>query len=257
MAGDRVGLDPRPPRVFVPDLAEQIGDSEEHHREILLRREEREHIRSRRLRDGDVVVVIDGKGMRVRAALIRQGTAVALALVPSKKSLSSSSLYGEPRNRVVVALACAEPVRVEWAIEKGTECGAAGFVLLACARSQKSHVAALSSPARLARLQRIAIEATKQCDRTIVPYVGGPKSAGDFLRRARGDDLLVADPGGEALLGPRTRPAVLGIGPEGGFAPAELSLFEEKGALRTSLGDRILRLETAVVVALTRLVEPA
>jgi 16S rRNA (uracil1498-N3)-methyltransferase len=48
---------------------------------------------------------------------------------------------------------------------------------------------------------------------------------------------------------------VIGIGPEGGFAPAELNLFEENGALRTSLGSRILRLETAVVVALVRLVD--
>ena len=86
---------------------------------------------------------------------------------------------------MVVALACAEPARIEWAVEKGTECGAAGFALLACERSQKGHVTALSSPARLERLRRIAVEATKQCDRTIVPFVEGPKSTEDFLRRVK------------------------------------------------------------------------
>ncbi len=299
----------RPPRVYVPDLAEQRVESEERpEKEISLRKEERDHVRSRRLRDGDEVIALDGKGARALAVLAKGGSAIAL--LPSKKILSPSSssssaaasshsshLPGEPANRVIVALACAEPARIEWAIEKGTECGAVGFVLLACERSQKGHVAALSSPARLERLRRIAVEATKQCDRTIVPFVEGPKSPEEFLRSGRemgSFRLLVADPSGTAIENwpvpsRRTRvlserseftregegaPAgrdrqtsgpgpllgaeetVIAIGPEGGFTPAEILLFEEKGALRTSLGARVLRLETAVVVALARLVDP-
>jgi 16S rRNA (uracil1498-N3)-methyltransferase len=247
----------RPPRVLVPELAELMARSEEH-LEISLKAEEREHVRSRRLRDGDEVVAIDGKGARARAVLA--GAGAAIALLPSEKifsassSSSSSPLPGEPANRVVVALACAEPARVEWAVEKGTECGAAGFVLLACERSQRAHVAALAK--RIPRLVRIAEEATKQCDRTLVPFVEGPRSTEEFLRRVRGEELLVAEPGGAVLHGRHEGPVVIGIGPEGGFAPAELDRFEEKGALRTSLGERILRLETAVVVALARLVDP-
>jgi 16S rRNA (uracil1498-N3)-methyltransferase len=265
----------------VPDLAEQIAGSEESE-EISLKVEEREHVRSRRLRDGDEVVALDGKGARAAAVLVRGGTAIAL--LPSKRIFSSSSssssptlLPGEPANRVVVALACAEPARVEWAIEKGTECGAAGFVLLACERSQRTHVAALAK--RVPRLVRIAEEATKQCDRSLVPFVEGPKSTEEFLRGVGGETLLIGDPGARVEDGPvpsrRTRvlserseftregagvPAgrdlIVAIGPEGGFAPAELTLFEEKGALGISLGRRILRLETAVVVALARLVDP-
>jgi 16S rRNA (uracil1498-N3)-methyltransferase len=267
----------RPPRVYVPDLAEQRAAFEENpKKEILLRKEERDHVRSRRLRDGDEIVAIDGKGARARAVLARGGSAIGL--LPSKQILSSSSspssslpisLPGEPANRVVVALACAEPARIEWAIEKGTECGAAGFALLACERSQKAHVAALSSPARLERLRRIAVEATKQCDRTIVPFVEGPKSTGEFLRGLGGETLIVADPSGATIAAGRDRSspgpgpllggvaATLAIGPEGGFAPAEISLFEENLAVFLSLGPRILRLETAVVVALARLVDPA
>lgn len=200
---------PRPPRVYVPDLAAQRGTSEEH-REILLRKEEKDHVRSRRLRDGDEVIALDGKGARARAVLAKGGSAIAL--LPSKKIFSSSfssssassrpSLPGEPANRVVVALACAEPARIEWAIEKGTECGAAGFVLLACERSQKAHLTALSSPPRLDRLRRIAVEATKQCDRTIVPFVEGPKSTEEFLRGLGAETLLIADPGSRVEVGP-------------------------------------------------------
>ncbi len=249
----------RPPRVLVPDLAEYLARPEEHV-EISLKVEEREHVRSRRLRDGDKVIAIDGKGARAAALIARAGTAITL--LPSKKIFSSSSsssssfppLPGEPANRVVVALACAEPARVEWAIEKGTECGAAGFILLDAERSQRAHVAALAK--RLPRLVRIAEEATKQCDRTVVPFVEGPKSTEEFLRRVRGEELLVAEPGGAVLLEPREGPVVIGIGPEGGFAPPEISLFEENSSLFFSLGPRILRLETAVVVALARLVDP-
>lgn len=251
----------RPPRVLVPDLAEHPGSFEEN-QEILLRKEEREHVRSRRLRDGDEVVAIDGKGARARAVLARGGSAIAL--LPSKKIFSSSSsplsLPGEPANRVTVLLACAEPARVEWAIEKGTECGAAGFVLLDAERSQRAHVAALAK--RIPRLVRIAEEATKQCDRTIVPSVEGPKRPEDFLRKGRREGtLLVADPGGDpiaSLVAPAAPGAtMLAIGPEGGFAPAEISLFKENLSLFFSLGPRVLRLETAVVAALARLVDPA
>jgi 16S rRNA (uracil1498-N3)-methyltransferase len=245
--------------VLVPDLAEHLARPEEH-REISLKVEEREHVRSRRLRDGDEVVALDGMGARAQARLVRGGAAIAL--LPSKKIFSSPSssssaarLHGEPPNRVVVALACAEPARVEWAIEKGTECGAAGFILLDAERSQRAHVAALAK--RLPRLVRIAEEAAKQCDRTLVPFVEGPRSTADFLRRVRGERVLVADTRGVPLAGPFPGAAVAAIGPEGGFAPPEISLFEEESFLFFSLGPRILRLETAVVVALARLVDPA
>jgi 16S rRNA (uracil1498-N3)-methyltransferase len=247
----------RPPRVFVPNLAEHLAKPEEHLK-ISLKVEEREHVRSRRLKDGDEVVAIDGKGARAAAVLAGGGSAIAL--LPSKRIFSSSfslsSLPGEPANRVVVALACAEPARVEWAIEKGTECGAAGFVLLDAERSQRSHVAALTK--RLPRLVRIAEEATKQCDRTLVPFVEGPTSTEEFLGGLRGETLVVLDPAAPAG-GPRagSGASAVAIGPEGGFAPAEISSFAEKSPVFLSLGPRILRLETAVVVALARLVDPA
>jgi 16S rRNA (uracil1498-N3)-methyltransferase len=250
-------------------------------REILLSKEERAHVRSRRLRDGGEIVVLDGRGLRARATLARGGTAVHLLSFEERRGA------GEPRVAVTVALACSEPARVEWAIEKGTECGGAGFVLLAAERSQKAHVAALSTPTRLERLRRIAVEAVKQCDRSVVPGVEAPESTEDFLRRVReaeGASFLVAHPGGAPLeeaagarpprrpsalsersefvrggagaSSPRPPVVILAIGPEGGFSPREISLFEAASGVLVSLGPRILRLETAVVAALTRLVDP-
>jgi 16S rRNA (uracil1498-N3)-methyltransferase len=262
----------RAPLVIVPELAAFRGSSEE----ILLRKEERAHVRSRRLRDGDEVVALDGLGARARACLTRRGTALRLLAFEGDPRHSSSllkpsspafaSLQGEPALRVTVLLACAEPRRIEWAVEKGTECGAAGFVLLEAERSQRAHVAALKT--RTTRLCRIAAEATKQCGRTLVPTIEGPMEIEDFLRREdrRGEarrPLAVADAGSgplrsvlrsSAFSDSSSRGVVIAVGPEGGFNPAELFSFEEFGALRVSLGPRILRLETAVVAALTLLV---
>ena len=98
----------------------------------------------------------------------------------------------------------------------------------------------------------------KQCDRTIVPFVEGPKSIEDFLRGLGEEKLLVADLRGVSIASAAPgAPVMLAIGPEGGFAPAEISSFAEKSPVFLSLGPRILRLETAVVVALARLVDQA
>ena len=85
----------RPPRVLVPDLAEFLARLEEHQK-ISLKVEEREHVRSRRLRDGDEVVALDGKGSRAAAVLVSGGSAIAL--LPSKK-ISSLLLHGKGEAR--------------------------------------------------------------------------------------------------------------------------------------------------------------
>lgn len=214
-------------------------------REVRLGEEEARHVRARRLAAGDEVVLLDGGGARARGRLTADRGAVLV------EALDDAA--GEPRRAVTVLLASAEPARVEWAIEKGTECGAAAFRLVAAARSQRAHVTAAG--ARIERLRRVAAEAAKQCGRTRVPEVVSPAS----LERAVASaprPLLVARPGAPApALGPDALEVALAIGPEGGFAPEEEALFEAAGALAIGLGPRVLRLETAVVAALTLLVD--
>ena len=157
---------------------------------------------------------------------------------------------------MTVLLGVGELARVEWAVEKGTECGAARFVLVAAARSQRAHVAAAA--AKLDRLRRIAAEAAKQCDRSRRP--GRPRPAASRRRRSRSaagrsSSPARAPPGSPPgpVRGPSTSPSP--SGPEGGFDAAEERLLDEAGAVPFGLGGRILRLETAVVAALVRLVD--
>lgn len=212
--------------------------------EVPLPADESRHVRSRRLADGAPVVLLDGAGGRAEGTLASEGRSVrVVARVPAR---------GEPTRRVTLLLAAAEPARVEWAVEKGTECGASRFVLAACARSQAGHVRALAG--RLERLRRIAAEAVKQSDRTRVPEVDGPFPLEEALAAGAGP-LFVARPGAPRLPGELPTALTAAIGPEGGFADDEHALFSRFGAVPFGLGPRILRLETAAVVALSFLVE--
>lgn len=228
------------PRVIVPGIVLEAGAR------VLLPETETRHLRVSRVGPGAEVVLLDGLGTRAAATLDASGReAVVRELLPQR---------GEPRSEVTVLLGVGELPRVEWAVEKGTECGAASFVLVSAVRSQRAHVAAAGS--RLARLRRIAAEAAKQCDRTCVPGIRGPVPLAEALAGVPGR-LLVARPGAPPLRRETARngPATVAIGPEGGFGPAEESLLDGAGAVPFGLGPRVLRLETAVVATLARLVD--
>ena len=229
-----------PPRVLVPGTSLEPGG------EVALTDEEARHLRVSRVGPGEELVLLDGRGARAAAHLSASGrTATVTALLPPR---------GEPARRVTVLLGVGEPARVEWAVAKGTECGAAAFALVAAARSQRSHVAAAA--ARIERLRRIAAEAVKQCDRSVVPDVAAPEALAGLLAGRHGR-LLVARPGASPVRSDAL-PAgdlAVAIGPEGGFDDAEERLLDAAGAVPIGLGGRILRLETAVVAALVRLVD--
>ncbi len=220
---------------FVSDAAFAPGET------VVLAPEEVRHVRVRRLMDGVLVEVLDGRGQVGRGPLGGGGTTVLVE--------SAESNVGEPAARWTVALAVSESDRVEWAVEKGTECGAAAFLLWIAIRSQPSCVRSLQG--RLPRLARVAVEAVKQCGRSVVPLVEGPVLFGDLVARK---PSLVAVPGA-----PRWTPGngfradaggLIVIGPEGGLTGEERRALEATGALSFGLGPRVLRLETAVVASL-------
>lgn len=147
---------------------------------------------------------------------------------------------------------------LELILQKGTELGAAKFLPVATGR-------AMTERLNPDRLSRIVIEAAEQCERLDVPEVAPVARLADFLGdwpagRAllwcdeRGEGIPIAD-AFDALFGEdeaaAPRPWGLMIGPEGGFASAELDgLGELPFVSRVALGPRILRAETAAIAAL-------
>lgn len=147
---------------------------------------------------------------------------------------------------VWLAFAPVKRAQTDWLIEKATELGAACLVPVMTQRTVAERV-------RLDRLESIAIEAAEQCGRTRIPKIVAPMALKRFVeeldpsRHFYFADESGGDPIRNAL---REGPAVILIGPEGGFTEDERSYVRGSGATAVSLGPRILRAETAVLAAL-------
>ncbi len=104
------------------------------------------------------------------------------------------------------------------------------------------------------RYNKIAKEAVKQCGRSFVPEVLPPMTFKEALRRMQGHEKLLMpyENGGDAFGQPiNERDIAILVGPEGGIAPEEAEAIESIGGRAVTLGSRILRTETAGLVALT------
>ncbi len=209
------------------------------------------HARARRLRIGDRLGAILGHGIEHDAEIVAftpERTALALGerLPPSP---------ADPGYDLHLLLALAEPTRLDFAIEKATELGTSRIVLFRARRSQARELQA----ARFERLQRVARAACEQCGRTWPPPITSVASLEQALATLPGNSRVFGfDAGGApwatiAAAAPRAAGATSQaavIGPEGGLATDELDFLRQRGATLISLGPRLLRLETAAVVAL-------
>lgn len=197
-----------------------------------------------RIRSGATLSVFDGSG-RERSARVGEmtGSAVVLTL--------GGSLPAAPEPPVPVIIACAFPKasRGDWLVEKATEIGVAQLVPLETDRSVMH-----PGEGRFARWQRIAVEAAEQCGRALIPVVGGTPPEDALLVVGDPDTDITIREQLSALASPPSA-IVLHIGPEGGWTQAELDAFDARGALRCSMGPRLMRVETAALVAAAQLLE--
>jgi 16S rRNA (uracil1498-N3)-methyltransferase len=148
--------------------------------------------------------------------------------------------------------------RFEWCLEKATELGAARIVPLIAARTDKPLAAACGK--RRARWGKILLESAQQSRRLGVPVLGeAEKAEGAFAQRAASREakiLLSERPGAHLILGALesteslVRDSILAIGPEGGWTEVEFDAARAANFLEVSLGENILRAETAVIASL-------
>ena len=145
----------------------------------------------------------------------------------------------------------------EWAIEKATELGVARITPILARRTEK-HLAQAASK-RVERWRRIALEAAKQSRRTDIPEINDPSPLSDALTAETAPLRILLSETEQGLhlasalsteSGAPAPDLALAIGPEGGWAPAEISLFSTHNWTHVTLGPRILRAETAAIAAL-------
>lgn len=197
---------------------------------------------------GDSLEIVDSGGRIFAASLVVDGPVASASLraelaAPARAVLEISLAQGIPKGQ-----------KMDYVVEKATELGIARILPFSAERT----VGDGERAGKIERWRRLAKSAAQQCGRADVPDVAAPL---DFAA------LLAAFPAYELVLVPwelaapiplRERlPALLGaarrvlvvIGPEGGFSGDETRAAEAAGARLVSLGSRILRTETAGLVA--------
>jgi 16S rRNA (uracil1498-N3)-methyltransferase len=228
-------------RFYVPDLPHEgalvaLSDEEARHLTQVLR-----------LALGDDVRVFDGHGRehlaRVEVAArqrveVRVGPQAAAAPeLPLRLTLAASLLKGDKFDDVV---------------RDATMLGVHVVCPLVTARTEVP-AARAGKVSRVERWKRVALNSAKQCGRAVVPEVVEPQALAGALVNLPRPLIALVEPSLAARPGelPR-RPdtATVLVGPEGGWAPAEIDALAAAGAIPISLGARTLRADAAPLVAL-------
>ncbi len=213
--------------------------------------EARHLIKVRRVAVGESVELFDGRGHRYRAEVATLGRdLVDLAVL----ALADP----DPAPALALTLATAVPKgdRFDWLIEKATELGVARLIPLVTERSSVD-----PRSAKLERLRRVVIEASKQSRRDRLMDLDPPTPWSSLVESPGSGLRLLAHPGGRpiAAVGPELSrgSALVAIGPEGGFTPAEVGRAEAAGWGLVGLGPTVLRVETAAIAATAALLAAA
>jgi 16S rRNA (uracil1498-N3)-methyltransferase len=193
-----------------------------------------------RLRPGAAVCLFNGDG--------REYSARVVAVERRRVDLEVTESTFPPRElpfQLILAAPLPRGDRAQMLVEKLTELGVARFIPLETTRSVVK-----PREAKLERLQRHVIEASKQCGRNVLMDIEPMAAWAELCRRPElPTRRILAHPGGSAWTSCLTPPAdvVLAVGPEGGFSDEEVSAAVAVGWRPVGLGPRILRVETAAL----------
>lgn len=198
---------------------------------------------------GNVLRLLPGAELLVFDGLSGEWVARIAAAEKRRMTLSVERLVrgAESVPDVWLAFAPVKRAPTDWLVEKATELGVARLIPVITQRTVAERV-------KLERLTTIAIEASEQCGRTRVPEILEPMPLRRFVEQLDPDrHFYFADEGGgeAAAEAFAEGPAVILIGPEGGFTGEERAFVRGSGASAISLGPRILRAETAGLAALS------
>ncbi|MGA2315406.1 MAG: 16S rRNA (uracil(1498)-N(3))-methyltransferase [Thermodesulfobacteriota bacterium] len=210
------------------------GDEVKHIRKVL------------RLKAGDEIIVFDGLGKEFEGAIVEEG----LSSVVIKIQNIFSSKRDSPLE-VTLAQSLLKGEKMDYLIQKATELGVKEIIPFFSSRS----VPLLEKSKKLKRHHRwekIAIEASKQCGRGVVPKIESLQDYSDMLQTASPDTLrlILWEKEGiklkEILERLKEKKKIFFIiGPEGGFSQLEVDEAKKTGFIPVTLGRRILRAETA------------
>lgn len=234
------------PRFFCPAPLPTTGDFDlppdaAHHASRVLR-----------LRVGDELQMFDGAGHECHGVIADlSGKRVLVSDIKSVDTFRESPLH------TVLAQALCSSEKMDWIIQKATELGVTEIQPLDTERSV-ARLSAERAEKRMAHWQQVTISACEQCGRNTLPVIHPPIDIMVWLRKLHeqtGSKFILL-PEGATALSAQARPvgpAVLMIGAEGGFSPAESETALLCGFTPIRMGARVMRTETAAIAGLTAL----
>jgi 16S rRNA (uracil1498-N3)-methyltransferase len=234
------------PRFFI----DENNISEQH---IYIRGDEARHIRNvLRMKPGDSIILCDGRGMDYISVIEGFEEGMVAALIKETKSSCS-----EPPIEVTLYQGLPKSDKMDFIIQKSVELGVCRIIPVITERTVVRFKDKKDMEKKKERWQRISHEAAKQCGRGIIPEVSFPVSYDDAVESARGAGLALIpyekcmdSSLKECLHGSEERSAAVFIGPEGGFSDNEIKKAVSSGIKPVTLGNRILRTETAGLAVL-------
>ena len=227
-------------RFYCPDLSPETDNC------MLPESDSRHCVRVLRMRLGDYIEAVDGRGNVYKCRIVDDS--------PKRTLLKVEEYRCEPKfwkESITVAVAPTKLMdRMEWLVEKLTEIGVDRIVPILCRRSERREL-------KHERLEKIAVSAMKQSLKTTLPVVEPMTPLKEFLKECE------LNPSVQKFMGycdsltqrkllaraytPGSDVAIL-IGPEGDFSPEEVSEAVKCGFVPVSMGDNRLRTETAALV---------
>ena len=223
---------------------------------IQLSSEESHHLaRVLRLRTGDEAFASDGCGHEYRCRVaVAHAQQAQLEIVERLTNEVESSLD------LTLGQALAKGEKFDLIVQKATELGVRAIAPLVTANADIK-LSDERAEKRAERWRRISLEALKQSGGRRLLDIRQPATLGDFIAAIAPNEeaaalLVFSERGGAAVsdvlreMG-HTQQLIVLVGPEGGWADSELDLLAERGARMITLGPRILRTETAAIVAVT------
>lgn len=198
-----------------------------------------------RMAEGDALQVFDGSGLEFRGTLAEVGKKrVRVALSESFAGQVASPLH------IHLGQGLSRGERMDWAIQKATELGVNEITPIFSDRCEV-RLKDERADKRLQHWRQVAISACEQCGRSRLPVIHPPLLLADWLKQTEAELKLVLHPVAEPLVS-HAKPASLAflIGPEGGLSDGEVEQAQGAGFHAARLGPRVLRTETAPVVAL-------
>jgi 16S rRNA (uracil1498-N3)-methyltransferase len=192
-----------------------------------------------RNREKDIIYLTDGKGNLYKSEILKiKKNQCDIRSIKKIKTLKKNK-----KNHVVISVIKSQN-RLEWMVEKLTEIGIDEITFISTKHSEKSNI-------NYKRIDKKIISALKQCKSLFKPKINKLISVNDFLKYDfETSNKYIADLSSKIEMKKNKNhiDSLIIIGPEGDFSKEELENFKKKGYQKISLGNQVLRSETAAIV---------